>query len=337
MANYTSVHTGATIDAAVTKVVNSSFILPTISGITLSTVSSPFSASDLGITKFEDCAVIKAQDGLYYMFLDDFTGDVNHNIYCIRSTVPTFATYTNLGDILTRADSRVGGITYDPVNNEYIMYVTNFVTPFAVHAYYIAAADFPDGTWTDAGAVLSLGAGDSVDSYYTSMMSQAIRTAAGTYMLYYSSSNSADPTNRFMWGNLAFSIDPRGTFTKYIGNPILQEIPTDIAYDAAVSKPNIHIRGILPLSNGYLCFWEGINAANAYWQVGALFLDQSLKFAHQVQGSPFFTTSNITHCNPNTIIYDPTTNKIYVYYQDTTAGNALDISLQMIATFNLLP
>jgi hypothetical protein len=168
------------------------------------------------------------------------------------------------------------------------------------------------------------------------MMSQAIRTTSGAYMLNISSSNFSDPNTRPMWGSFAFSTNPRGIFTKYAGNPIISEIPPDVDYDVTVTKPIIHTRGILPLSNGYLCFWEGINASNAYWQVGAMFIDQSLKFAHQVQGSPFFTKSNVTYCNPNTILFDSSTNKAYVYYQSTPPDDALNISIQNVAVFNLL-
>ena len=61
MANYTSTYTGLQIDAAIT---NSNLTLPTISNITLDSTSNPFSASDLRITLFEDCQVIKAHNGL---------------------------------------------------------------------------------------------------------------------------------------------------------------------------------------------------------------------------------------------------------------------------------
>ena len=143
----------------------------------------------------------------------------------------------------------------------------------------------------------------------------------------YSSSLSA-----VLYWNLAFSSNPRGTFTKSDNNPIFQE-------KVSLTEFNPPLRGtraILPLANGYLCFFEELNDAKTQWQIGAYFLDQSFLFRSYIQESPFFAAANRGFVNCNSYYLDLTNKKLYLYYQSTVAGASVnDFSQQHVATFDI--
>lgn len=277
-------------------------VLPAIRKLSLTDLGIKFSASDIdvAITGFEDCAVIKAHDGDYYLFLDDDTV-TNHDVWCVKSSTPTFDSYTVIGKVITRADTRVMGVVYDEENEEYILYLENEDT-YDTNAYYIAKADFPDGVWTDAGIVLVKGAAGSYDAEAAGVLS--ILKIAGLYIMGYVAKTGPES----YWA-LAYSLNPRGTFTKHPSNPIYSREDKNIkpAWVTGVLAP----RATLPLANGYLSFFEGWTATG--WKVGVLFLDSSLTHVYEIQGSPF---TAVGFANANSIIVESSSKKAYLYFQE---------------------
>ena len=335
MANYTSTYTGLQIDAAIT---NSNLTLPTISNITLDSTSNPFSASDLGITLFDDCQVIKAHNGLYYMFLDDFTGNVNNDVYCVSSASPLFTSPTYIGKVITRPLSRVGGIVHDSENEEYIMYITDRDTPReGVYAYSIPQADFPNGTWTNEGVVLPLGTADSHEGHIVDVMGNIIKDKPGLYTMYYSSFPSSLTGMREIFGNLAFSNNPKGVFNKYNGNPIYSESPSSISYNISETFGNYHPRAIIPMADGYLTFFEAYDADQVYWFIGAAFINKSFTVIQEIMGSPFFKAINQSFANPDSYYIDLINKKLYIYYQSTDISESYNFKNQHVAIFSLIP
>jgi len=279
--------------------------LPAIRKLTLTDLGTKFTASDIdgAITSFEDCAVIKAHDGDYYLFLDDHTV-TNHDVWCVKSSTPTFDSYTVIGKVITRADTRVMGVVYDEENEEYILYLSNKITK-DTNAFYIAKAAFPDGAWNDAGIVLSKGSAGSYDASVANVTSAF--KVAGLYFLGYVA--RVEATNHDCWA-LAYSSNPRGTFTKHPANPIYHTKDIMPAWVTGMMQS----RAVLPLSNGYLQFFEG---SAPPWKIGALLLDSSLTGVYEIQGSPL-TGDNFA--NPNSVIVEPDLKKAYLYFQEWTGA-----------------
>ena len=324
--NTTSGLTAANVKTAIDELAASSdFILPAISGITLADSNVVFTASDLGITLFEDCSVIKAHDGKYYMFLDNFTGYTNNDIYCVRSDSPLFTSPTFVGKVITRANSRAGSIIYDSVNEEYILYITDRDSPReGIVAYSSAKNDFPN-TWTSEGSAIVI---EDEDPVIIDAMGNSIMKNGGIYILPYSTS---------AYLNFAFSNKPKGLFSKFGGNPILRETPFELGFDSLVSSETVQTRAIAQTANGYLCFYEGKDPTMARWQVGAYFLDRSLMFGYEIEGSPLFTSETLSILNVNTAIINNSEKKLYLYYQMSSGENPQDYDTQYVATFNLIP
>ncbi|MFA5397140.1 MAG: hypothetical protein WC346_14115 [Methanogenium sp.] len=298
-----------------------------IKSITYSSSSVAFQASDLGISMFEDCQVIKGHDNKYYMFLDDFSGNYNRDIYCVRSDSPDFFNPTYIGKIITRSNTRGGGVYYDNSNQEYIMFVNNFYsigagTP-AIHTYSISQADFPSGTWVDNGSILTGGGPTSYDYEYMTSISSIINT--GMSNLLYISSSHHRSTSLYS-GGLA-KINNKLSVSKFTNNPILTEKPSTVT-----KYNNSHFRTFIKIEGGYIGVYEALNTS-IKWIVGAVFLDNSFTPVYELNESPFFEGDNQSFFNPNSNIIE--NNILYLYYQSTPLGQPDNFCIQNVAKFNL--
>jgi len=287
--------------------------------VSINDLGSKFTADDIMDGEgnlFEDCAVIKAEDGKFYLFFDGWGIDPtsNDDIYCVRSDTATFDDYVNLGKVITKADIRVGAVVYDPVREEYIMYITERggAGEDEVRAYYIAETDFPDGdVWTDAGVILSLGAGGQWDDHRVSAMGTTPKIDGQYTLLYQGRGGAAE----IRYHGLAYSDDPRGSFTKDDNNPLFQNSTFGTSVPAAESDfyGRFDIRAVLELAEGYLMFYETEVGAAGYWKVGVLYTpDKTFTHAYQGVNCPLFTTGNVSWANPTTILTEGATTYLYI-------------------------
>jgi hypothetical protein len=276
----------------------------------------------------EDCQIVKGHDGKYYLFVDDFTGYNNHDIYCVRGDTPTFANPVYVGKVITRSNTRLGGVYYDSINQEYVMIINNFYgigasTP-SIHTYSIPQASFPSGIWVDNGIILTGGSLSSYDYEYATSMASIIDT--GDSKLLYLSTSPHRSMNVY-YGALAI-LKNKTTATKLKNNPIINENPTFVG-----KYGDTYFRTFIKVRDGWVAFYESYNTSNK-WCVGAIFLDNSFTPVYELDGSPYFDAANQSFYNPNSHIIED--GKLYVYYQSTPINDTLNYLNQNVAIFDLI-
>jgi len=285
-----------------------------------------FAASDLGITLFEDNLIIKGHDGKYYMFLDDWTGFANDDIYCVRSDYPTFASETIIGKIYTDADIRVWGGFYDAELAKYYLYVYDKTTDIT-YALWIAQADFPSGAWTKVTGITALGGGGSwrqnkcVFRGFTKKMS-------GLYVaLVWGFDSGNIPRLSF-----AYSHDPLAAPWQILDTPVFGT-PTELGFG---SWDGMGIGNVFPLSKGWLVFYEGTETVGGKWRVGTMHSFEDFRFTWKTRGSPQLTSATIGYANPHGYYFDAEANKLYLPVTSTRVGEGQnDFKDMHIYTINI--
>ncbi len=292
--------------------------------ITISNQTNVFDASDaIGAGhEMEDSTVIPGNDSKYYMFVDDYTGSaplINLDVYCISADDPGFTSnVTYHGKIIDRDYTRVFGGCYDPVRQEYILYLTDWKVwaggNTTTLAYYCSKANFEAGDagvgdWVNAGTVLSNGAVGTWDDNWASIFDVEYDSDIGNWTAYY---QGYDGTSTIGIG-MATSSDPRAAFSKSVNNPQPLITTSNVGSSWHNYGLDSAVRAKYSLNDQYDLFaFEG---KATYWSVGLLLQPKSDHSAlWDTRNSPQLSGTVIAqYANPDDILNIDGT--IYFYYQ----------------------
>jgi len=270
-------------------------------------------ASDFGVTNFEDPVTIKAHDNNYYMFcsLLPYTG-----IVCVKSTTVTFDTVENYGTVLT-TNERIRAVVYDSTAKKYYL-ITNYHDTVC---WETTEAQFPKG-WTNPVSIIPLGMPGTWDE----------RDAAGsylfkvgdTYYFFYMGVDATYPSPGCGKFGYAYGKSLRSPLTKYLGNPILA--PSS-SWVSRFWSP----RGGIQFGTEAVIALEG--KSDSKWSVG-FFIIKGLGGSvtvEEYEGNPVFTDPTLSYANPEWLARGEgetySTSPYYLYLQRASGANWNTVNL----------